>query len=62
MIASLAITNQVSETLGIAVELKIMSDATNFSAQILAFLTNGGSYIVKTLDEIYFHMRRMVRV
>jgi hypothetical protein len=47
--------------LGITVELKITSQATNFINQILLFLAYGGSSIVKTLNQTSFHMQQMIR-
>jgi hypothetical protein len=38
MTAALPVHNRVNETSGITVELKMVSEATNFIAQILDFL------------------------
>jgi hypothetical protein len=47
---TLGINNRVNETLRITVQLKNMSQATNFIKQILSFLAYGGSPVVKTLN------------
>lgn len=46
--ATLVVTNQVNENLGITVKLKIMSEVTNFITQILAFLGYCGNSFAKT--------------
>jgi hypothetical protein len=56
------INDRANETLGITVELEITSQAADFFNQILSFLAYGRSSIVKTPNQISFHMRRMVRV
>jgi hypothetical protein len=60
--ATLGINDRISKTLMITVELEITSQAANFLNQILSFLAYGGSFIVQTLNQTSFHMRRMVRV
>jgi hypothetical protein len=50
MTATLEIDDQVNETLGITIELKITFQVAYFIQQILLFLAYGGSSIVKTLD------------
>jgi hypothetical protein len=62
MTATLGINDRVNETLRITVELEITSQAADFFNQILLFLAYGGSSIVKTLNQTFFHMQRMVRV
>jgi hypothetical protein len=42
MTAALRVNNGVNETLGISVQVKIMSEAMNFKTHIWAFLTYGG--------------------
>jgi hypothetical protein len=49
--------NLVNETLGITIELKVTSEATNFITQILDFLAYGGSSFLKTL----FYLLQIVR-
>jgi hypothetical protein len=46
----------------ITVKLEITSEVDNFIKQILSLLADGGSSIVKILNQTSFHMRRMVRV
>jgi hypothetical protein len=58
--ASLGINDRVNGTLGITVELEITYQATDFFYQILS-LAQGGSSVVKTLNQTSFHMQRMVR-
>jgi hypothetical protein len=48
--ATFGINNRVSETLGIAIKLKVTSHVTNFVKQTLPFLAYGGSSFVKTLN------------
>jgi hypothetical protein len=55
MTADLGINDRVSESLGIAIQLKIMSEV-NFLGQILSILAHGGSSVVKTLNQASFHM------
>jgi hypothetical protein len=52
--------DRVNKTLGITVELKIMSQATNFIKQIL-FLARGRNSTGKTLNQTSLHMQWMVR-
>jgi hypothetical protein len=47
--------------LGIAVQLKVMSEVVDFLGQILSVLTYGGSSVVETLNQSSFHMGRVVR-
>jgi hypothetical protein len=47
---TLGINNLASETLGITLQLKITSQATNIIKQIFSFLAYGGSPVVKTLN------------
>jgi hypothetical protein len=50
MTATLGIDNRVNETLGIAIDLKITSQAINLIKNISSFLAYNGSSIVKTLN------------
>jgi hypothetical protein len=59
MTATLGFNDRVNETLGIAVELEINSQAADFFNQIMLFLAYGGSCIVKTLDQTSLHMQQM---
>jgi hypothetical protein len=43
MTATLGINDRVSESLGITLKLKIVSQASNFIKQILSFLAYGGT-------------------
>jgi hypothetical protein len=56
----LGISDRVNETLGITIELKITSQASNFINQILSFLAYGGSSIVKILNQTSFYMQQML--
>jgi hypothetical protein len=47
---ALRVNNRVNETLRVTIQLKIMSEVTNFIIQILAFLAHGGSSIAKLLN------------
>jgi hypothetical protein len=58
---TLGINSRVNETSGITAELKITSRITNLIKEILSFLANDGSSVVKTLNQTSFHMRWMVR-
>jgi hypothetical protein len=48
--ATLRVNDQVNETSGITVQLKIACEATNFIIQILAFLAYGRSSYVKIVN------------
>jgi hypothetical protein len=56
MIAALGVNDRVSETLGIAVQLKFISEVVDFLGQILSVLAYGGSSVVETLNQSSFHM------
>ena len=58
--ATLGVDDLVNETLWITVELEITSQAAKFFNQVLSFLSYGGSSVMQTLNEISFHMKRMV--
>jgi hypothetical protein len=47
MTAALAVNNRINETVRITIKLKIMSEATNFITQILAY---DGISFVKTMN------------
>jgi hypothetical protein len=48
--------------LGIAVQLKVMSEVVDFLGQILSILEYGGSSVLKTLNQASFHTGRVVRI
>jgi hypothetical protein len=48
--ATLGINNRVNETLGISIELKFTSQATNFVKEISWLMAYGRSSVVKTLN------------
>jgi hypothetical protein len=62
MTATLGINDRGNETLGITVELEITPQAADFFNHILSFLAYGGSSVVKTLNQTFFHMLRLVTV
>jgi hypothetical protein len=50
MTTALRVNNRVDETLGITVQLKIVSETTNFITQILVVLAYGGSCFCEDSD------------
>jgi hypothetical protein len=61
MIATLGNNDQVSETVGITIKLKITSQAANFIKQIFLSLAYSRSSIVKALNQTSLHMWQVVR-
>jgi hypothetical protein len=55
MTATLGINDQVNETLGITVELEVMSEAADFIKQIFLFLAYGGN-----LNLVYIQIQNMI--
>ena len=59
---ALGINDRVSETFGITVQLKIVSQVVNFSGQISSILAYGRGSVMETFYQASFYMRRMVRI
>jgi hypothetical protein len=59
--AALGVNDRVNETLGIAVQLKVMSEVVDLLGQILSVLAYGGRSVVETLNQSSFHMGRVLR-
>jgi pilus assembly protein TadC len=61
MTVALGVNDRVNEPLGIAVQLKVMSEVVDFLSQMLSVLAYGGSSVVDTLNQFSFHMGRVAR-